>query len=147
MCRLTSSGLLAETSAWNATPAAKRQKISECDIMLICVSKHSLKDSEQAMELQNLVTESKQPCHVYTVEQFIQYAHYWWVFTLNRYSWTSLSRTTISGTHLKCIESISHSWTSLSGILGYLDNFDWLLKIEKIGFDCIFLCMNALWKV
>lgn len=60
MCRLTSSGLLVETSAWNATPAAKRQKISECDIMLTCVSKHSLKDSEQAMELQNLVTESKQ---------------------------------------------------------------------------------------
>lgn len=56
---LTSSGLLVETSAWNATPAAKRQKISECDIMLICVSKHSLKDSEQAMELQYLVTENK----------------------------------------------------------------------------------------
>lgn len=57
--RLTSNGLLVETSAWNATPSAKRQKNKECDIVLVCISKHSLKDSEQAMEIQNLVAESK----------------------------------------------------------------------------------------
>ncbi|XP_022328746.2 uncharacterized protein LOC111127789 [Crassostrea virginica] len=56
---LTSNGLLVETSAWNATPSAKRQKNKECDIVLVCISKHSLKDSEQAMEIQNLVAENK----------------------------------------------------------------------------------------
>ncbi|XP_062584340.1 uncharacterized protein LOC134246086 [Saccostrea cucullata] len=56
---LTSSGLLVETSAWNATPAAKRQKIKECDIVLMCVSKNSLKDSEQNLECQSLVAENK----------------------------------------------------------------------------------------
>jgi hypothetical protein len=49
-----------ETSAWNATPAAKQKKIKECDIVLICVSKNSLKDSEQGIECQSIVTDSKQ---------------------------------------------------------------------------------------
>lgn len=143
--RLTSSGLLVETSAWNATPAAKRQKISECDIMLICVSKHSLKDSEQAMELQYLVTESKHAAisamctqynylsNMHTLLMGI-YAH--WINTVEPHytEHQFLEHNSYFEVHWK---SQLYSWTSLAGILDY---FDCLFKVwENVVWLYIFM--------
>ena len=57
--RLTSRGYLVETTAWNATPAAKKEKIEECDAVVFCMSQHSQKSKEQEVELTNVTGAGK----------------------------------------------------------------------------------------